>query len=160
MPKPAKKDCERVLARWSCARDGCNARWTSNTWILSEKCGNPVEELTKNDYIIQGCRNCGNRDSLLTSYPAVIQRLVWKNWYRVFGTWACGHCNQNWFSSFTWVRLQKYKSMIPAQYLDSRDYYNQSCKACGSNNNDLLDYRHLGGQYGIKKKKPHMSSLC
>ncbi|CAI2189097.1 4260_t:CDS:1 [Funneliformis geosporum] len=169
MANPKKKDCKRVLAKWSCSSDGCPNKWTGSTLILIKKYKDKIsaKDLKIGDYIEQKCKICDNKQNELTDYePYFFEHLVYedkekKKWYRVFGEWDCNNneCEKKWTSSYTWILLEKYQNDIPASDLNRGDYFMQDCKECNNGDNKLVNYRHLI-RSRIKFKKPHLSLLC
>ncbi|CAI2188857.1 7077_t:CDS:2, partial [Funneliformis geosporum] len=128
MANPKKKDCKRVLAKWSCSSDGCPNKWTGSTLILIKKYKDKIsaKDLKIGDYIEQKCKICDNKQNELTDYePYFFEHLVYedkekKKWYRVFGEWDCNNneCEKKWTSSYTWILLEKYQNDIPASDLN------------------------------------------
>ncbi|CAG8557310.1 15230_t:CDS:1 [Cetraspora pellucida] len=81
-----------------------------------------------------------------------------KKYHRVFGIWECSQCYKQWKSGYIWILLRKFNNSIPASELNEYDYYQQECKRCHSEINELIEWRPLGGI--SNSKRPHEEELC
>ncbi|CAG8531876.1 1301_t:CDS:1 [Dentiscutata erythropus] len=82
-----------------------------------------------------------------------------KKYHRVFGKWKCNRCRKQWISGYIWILLQKFNNNIPASELNYEDYYQQECKKCHSEINELIEWRPLEITKKVSKR-PHEEELC
>lgn len=98
---------------------------------------------------------------------------------RAYAQWKCSNpkCKNTWESAYTWISFNFLKTNndlhahhvigstnirekpFSGSKLTTNDFFQEECKTCGSQNNNIVWYDNLKSS-NLDTRKPHKSSLC
>ena len=97
---------------------------------------------------------------MTTRTRRIKDKLKWRKYYPVFGNWSCENCENEWFSAWTYISIEKFEHEAKSDDLEPSDHVNQRCKQCDSRQTKIIQYKPLKRKGPGINKKAHEYGLC